>query len=148
MHGRWEGNPSTNIVIQNNTVIDTPYVPGLTSPAINVYAGGDYLGAVSPIQQNITITGNLVIGGMVGTPFLREQWLHCTAGLQQAQQAAGITPLAASPMAADSVSLLWGAGHAMTVCPPHDVLPEPRSLSPHPQLGAVAKASQACMLRS
>lgn len=65
---RWEGNPSTNVQIINNTVMDSPYQSGLTSPGINVYAGGANLNATSAVQSNITITGNLVIGGMVNRP--------------------------------------------------------------------------------
>lgn len=75
---RWEGNPSTNVQIINNTVMDAPYQSGLTSPGITVYAGGANLNATSAVQSNITISGNLVIGGMVCTrppPGLVKVWI-------------------------------------------------------------------------
>lgn len=61
----WEGTPSSNINITNNTVVDCPYDPAIIQPAINVYAGSDNLNATTPLQTNIVIAGNLVIGGAV-----------------------------------------------------------------------------------
>ena len=64
---RWEGTPAANINITSNTVVDCAYDPsaGSGQPAISVYAGTDNLNATTPIQTNITISGNLVIGGAV-----------------------------------------------------------------------------------
>ena len=53
----------------NNTVIDSPFCSvNDPQPAISVYAGGFNLNASSPIQNNVTISGNLVLGGMVSCP--------------------------------------------------------------------------------
>ena len=62
---RWEGTPASNINITNNTVVDCPYDPQGSSPALSVYAGPDNLNATTPIQSNIMIAGNLIIGGVV-----------------------------------------------------------------------------------
>ena len=63
---RWEGNPSSNIRILNNTVTQCPYGPGVCCPAISVYAGGDDADARSPIMHNVEVRGNLVVGSLVG----------------------------------------------------------------------------------
>ena len=62
---RWEGNPSSNIRILNNTVSHCPYAPNISSPAISVYAGENDAGAKHPINHNVEVRGNLVLGCLV-----------------------------------------------------------------------------------
>ena len=62
---RWEGNPSSNIRILNNTVVQCPYGPGVCYPAISVYAGGDDQESSGSVMHDVEVRGNLVIGSLV-----------------------------------------------------------------------------------
>ena len=65
---RWEGTPSENIRILNNTVMHCPYGPHYPAqdiPAIQVFAGDNDPRTTCPVQRNVEIRGNLVMGSLV-----------------------------------------------------------------------------------
>ena len=62
---RWEGNPSSDILIEGNTVRNSPYCPGSAQAGITVYVGGSFTGMPGPegtaqLMEGVRIVNNAV----------------------------------------------------------------------------------------